>query len=79
MLPPPGTSPHVLAAVLKKFLITLPEPLLTFKYVDAVVTGGFDENTHPFHHCRLLPDFLATHDEPHNALAVMPKLPQVCC
>lgn len=32
VLPPPGTSPHVLAHVMKKFLITLPEPLLTFKY-----------------------------------------------
>lgn len=37
VLPPPGTSPHVLAHVMKKFLITLPEPLLTFKYVLVVL------------------------------------------
>ena len=33
VLPPPGTSPHVIANTLKQFLITLPEPLLTFKCV----------------------------------------------
>ena len=31
MLPPAGTSPHVLACVIKLFLLTLPEPLLTYK------------------------------------------------
>ena len=30
-LPPAGTTPHTLAAVLLHFLSTLPEPLLTFK------------------------------------------------
>ena len=30
-LPPAGTTPHTLAAVLLHFLTTLPEPLLTFK------------------------------------------------
>ena len=30
-LPPPGTSPHVVANVLKRFFGTLPEPLLTYK------------------------------------------------
>lgn len=28
---PPGTSPHVVANVLKQFFATLPEPLLTYK------------------------------------------------
>ena len=31
VLPPAGTSPHVLACVIKLFLLTLPEPLLTYK------------------------------------------------
>ena len=31
VLPPPGTSPHVLANAIKAFLITMPEPLLTFR------------------------------------------------
>lgn len=31
MLPPAKTSPHVVACVLKLFLLTLPEPLLTYK------------------------------------------------
>jgi hypothetical protein len=26
-----GTSPHVIANTIKRFLLTLPEPLLTFK------------------------------------------------
>ena len=30
-LPPPGSSPHVIANVLKQFFSTLPEPLLTYK------------------------------------------------
>ena len=32
-LPPAGTTPQTLAAVLLHFLVTLPEPLLTFKCV----------------------------------------------
>ena len=31
-MPPPGTSPSVIANVLKQFLRTLPEPLLTYKW-----------------------------------------------
>ena len=31
VLPPAVTSPHVLACVIKLFLLTLPEPLLTYK------------------------------------------------
>lgn len=30
-LPPPGTDPLVVAAALKQFLLTLPEPLFTYK------------------------------------------------
>ena len=37
-LPPAGTSPHTLAALLLHFCFTLPEPLLTFKCAaDAVL------------------------------------------
>jgi len=35
VLPPAGTSPHVVAGALKLFLLTLPEPLLTYKYAPA--------------------------------------------
>lgn len=31
VLPPAGTSPHVLANAIKHFLVTMPEPLLTYK------------------------------------------------
>ena len=33
VLPPAGTSPHVLANAIKHFLVTMPEPLLTYKWV----------------------------------------------
>lgn len=39
-LPPPGTSPHVVANVLKAFFSTLPEPLLTYKVLPAIVDAG---------------------------------------
>lgn len=42
VLPPTGTPPHVLAAVLKKFLITLPEPLLTFKVLPDFIAAADD-------------------------------------
>jgi hypothetical protein len=35
VLPPAGTSPHVVAGALKLFLLTLPEPLLTYKCAPA--------------------------------------------
>ena len=34
-LPPAGTTPATLASVLLHFLVTLPEPLLTFKCVSS--------------------------------------------
>lgn len=39
-LPPPGTSPHVVANVLKSFFSTLPEPLLTYKTLPAIIDAG---------------------------------------
>mmetsp|Transcript_19495 Transcript_19495/g.58933 ORF Transcript_19495/g.58933 Transcript_19495/m.58933 type:complete len:381 (-) Transcript_19495:390-1532(-) len=39
-LPPPGTSPHVIANVLKAFFSTLPEPLLTYKVLPAITEAG---------------------------------------
>lgn len=39
-LPPPGTSPHTLAALLLHFCFTLPEPLLTFKTLPSVIAAG---------------------------------------
>jgi hypothetical protein len=32
---PPGTSPHAVAALLKQFLLGFPEPLLTYRWVQA--------------------------------------------
>ncbi|KAK9804424.1 hypothetical protein WJX72_011952 [[Myrmecia] bisecta] len=40
VLPPPGTSPHVLAGVVKQFLLTLPEPLLTYKLLPEFINAG---------------------------------------
>lgn len=39
-LPPPGTSPHVVANVLKAFFSTLPEPLFTYKTIPAIIDAG---------------------------------------
>jgi hypothetical protein len=45
-LPPPGTSPHVVANVLKQFFATLPEPLLTYKTLPSFVdAGGISSDT----------------------------------
>ncbi|KAK9822854.1 hypothetical protein WJX81_004338 [Elliptochloris bilobata] len=40
VLPPAGTSPHVVACVLKLFLLTLPEPLLTYKLLPDYIEAG---------------------------------------
>lgn len=45
VMPPTGTSPHVLGAVLKKFLITLPEPLLTFKALPDFIAAAGDPHS----------------------------------
>ncbi|BDA48237.1 probable rho GTPase-activating protein 12 [Coccomyxa sp. Obi] len=42
VLPPPGTSPHVVANVLKRFLLTLPEPLLTYKLLPHFIQAGLE-------------------------------------
>lgn len=34
---PPQASPHAIAALLKQFLLGLPEPLLTYRWVDNVL------------------------------------------
>ncbi|KAK9866998.1 hypothetical protein WJX84_001595 [Apatococcus fuscideae] len=39
-LPPPGTSPHILANALKQFFITLPEPLFTYKLMPDLLEAG---------------------------------------
>ncbi len=40
-LVPPGANPHALAALLKHFLIGLPEPLLTYRLLpDFISTAG---------------------------------------
>jgi hypothetical protein len=39
-LPPPGSSPHVIANVLKQFFSTLPEPLLTYKTLPGIAEAG---------------------------------------
>lgn len=40
VLPPAGTSPHVLANAIKHFLVTMPEPLLTYKLLPQLIQHG---------------------------------------
>ncbi|KAL3159116.1 hypothetical protein ABBQ32_011112 [Trebouxia sp. C0010 RCD-2024] len=40
VLPPAGTSPHVLANAIKHFLATMPEPLLTYKLLPLLIQHG---------------------------------------
>eukprot|EP00884_Botryococcus_braunii_P022096 jgi/Botrbrau1/8570/Bobra.0359s0034.1 len=42
VLPPPGTNPHILANVVKQFLLTLPEPLLTYRLLPEFLAAGLE-------------------------------------
>ena len=84
MLPPPGTSPHVLANAIKAFLITMPEPLLTFRSVpsqDWVAPPAWGTLQATSHHsgqlnsprmAALLPDVWLAHEA--HLLQMVPEL-----